>query len=38
MTDPAGPLAIPWLTDWEAGLGEARRTREVVLIDVGKNP
>lgn len=38
MTDRADPPAIPWLTDWDAALAEARRTRRVVLIDIGKDP
>lgn len=35
---PADPPPIAWRTDWDAALAEARSSRKVVLIDVGKDP
>jgi hypothetical protein len=31
-------MAMDWLTDWDAALAEARRTKRAVLIDVWKDP
>ena len=37
-TDAANSARITWLTVWDAALAAARTSRNVILIDVWKDP
>ncbi len=35
---PSDASPIPWRTDWDTALADARAARKVVLVYVGKDP